>query len=394
MYDESIFGGIPMASRRVNLQQVIRPNLCNAIPIASMVFGIMIDKDIRSFKYDKLNMTLEEFYYYWTALIWFRILDVRMKNHLSPLTSTEKKFHGEFTRTSFSIPKPMQIYLASIGNCVSEYKEHGLLYDFALPIAKNIFNMYGYHSPTIDANSYRDYEEIPCLGIMGDSLMALCRLSRDPVEHGLDIPVTSRISKNLCGHINEPSPVSPLYKSSIHRMGITESSFREDVASTRLNMSLMYSVSTRLSSWLSKMDIPSDPNFNLTDLSRDGASVMTIQTNPIPEPGQLWYDCDAFVRSSKLPDVKKNLYDAAIYCGFQLYKERVTGVCDDETRANLNWCCLEPQPDKVWEIPPEWIKRRNDNRRLSGSFGVVTHFTNKENQGSLRIKIIGDLMSK
>lgn len=76
--------------------------------------------------------------------------------------------------------------------------------DFTLPVSTSGRKM-GYHAQQITHESHHLYEEVPCLGIIGDMLMAATSVQPNPNPNIPGVPANAAPTTNLLG-FSRPLP--------------------------------------------------------------------------------------------------------------------------------------------------------------------------------------------
>lgn len=148
------FGLDPMP---INMEDVITPNYSKLIPISNEIFDVaMCGKDsiVQS-------ITHEELAYYYTAVLWARLIHLKSVNARVQLTSEEKSFLKAIGQQILNVPQLIATYIKSVGNYVSSGGQETVIGDIVLPIY-GPDNYQGYHALAVNADSHALFEDIPC----------------------------------------------------------------------------------------------------------------------------------------------------------------------------------------------------------------------------------------
>ena len=147
----------------------------------------------------------------------------------------------------------------------------------------------------MNADSHALFEDIPCLGVMGDRLMRLCVPGDDRQSNfRVTFPENATASRNLCGNLRRRSEHDHIVCGRLNSYGIYHDRFGETVTSTRLNMHLIQRVSTL---HLSVTNFRSEP-LDILKLQVNGTPAMTITTEVIRGSDRTWTSADVKAYSS------------------------------------------------------------------------------------------------
>lgn len=234
---DSVFG-IDVSVRELNINQEISPSFGRLPDIVEDVYSAIGGDDKNLNK----QMTKSMLMYYSTAILWARLLDIKAKRGNTNLTFTEQEFCKFVATQEFNIPQPLYLFLKGIGEVKDSTCKTVHLADHVLPeVVQQGFG--GYFSATIDEASHNLYEEIPCLGICGDIVMAETSEDVQPMPNFRVLPATTRATRSLNGNFGAIGIRKEEVKISLQTMGITATTFEEQIANTRLNVRLLQAVS-------------------------------------------------------------------------------------------------------------------------------------------------------
>jgi hypothetical protein len=184
--------------------------------------------------------------YYSTGLLWLKLLDVKSKQGMTALTSAEKDLRKGTQDVEFNVPQPIQAYLAQIGSVTDKMGKQTYLDIPPLPVTTNQ-GLGGYHSAAIDAETHNLYEEITCLGVAGDMLMAAASPDDIPnINVRVAIPAGSVLTENVAGYTPLTGPRRVEIRQRLFSYGITPDAFPEFVTGTRFDLKYMSSISDRI----------------------------------------------------------------------------------------------------------------------------------------------------
>lgn len=306
------------------------------------------------------TLVKEELRYYTTAMLTFRLIEIKAKQGREALTPTERQIRTMLREAKFKIPEPIFVYLSQIGRITDKAGQETDVSIPPLPVTQ--INGYGgYHSDTIDAASHLLYEEVPCLGLAGDVVMTLAaQQDRPEVALRLNHPAGSVPTANLLNYISRLEPRRPEIKRRLVDVGITSATFPEDFVGTRINLKYLDTISDMLGRYSSfKMKHVLFP-----DIPLKGGTVQIIKTHPVPHIDVDVNIRDAVVQATSSTKEREGVVGAAYVVGFQLHKEQaLTGTV---TQQAARWCCLTSTNVAPWVIPQAWIQNRNQRRDLQG----------------------------
>lgn len=95
------------------------------------------------------KMIKEELSYYFTGLLWLRLLDIKQKYGRTSHTNEEKTLLKDTREDTYNIPQPYFLYLSSIGSVVDKMGKRTYLDVPTLPVSV-ARNKTGYHSVAVD----------------------------------------------------------------------------------------------------------------------------------------------------------------------------------------------------------------------------------------------------
>lgn len=313
----------------------------------------------------------EEFSYYCIALLWVRLIDIKAKQGRVALTTEEKEVRKVMADKIMNVPAPIHAYLSQIGNVVDKMGKETEIEVPNFPIAQ-AQNMGGYIANAITAENHNVWEEVPCLGIAADVVMAVAsNVAQPQVAIRIGIPLGSYITSNLPGFkqaINVERRVE--IRQRLAGQNITAAEFPEYIQGTRFNLRYLQS----LSDLIGQQETYRVEKMNLQSLTANGGESQVIITRPIPGDESLdtWRNCNVQATSAACESTAQ--MGASFVFGFQIYKEEGPGP--DATQRAMRWSCLAPildNPDEAfvpWVMPANWIANRNDRRNLPAGIGT------------------------
>lgn len=185
----------------------------------------------------------ETFDYYSTALLWLRIVNLKLRNN-QDLTQLEESLLQVSSNLTFNVPEPIRLYLMGIGNVVSKTGQH--LYPSFPELPHKTVDSIPATYGKISVQNHNLYEEIPCLGIS----IGLIRATMNPVNplpqwNPPLMPQHYTSNENLLGYHNIRRPRAEAL-SILDAAGIDEGHFPNFPNTSGFNFNLLRSVSAIL----------------------------------------------------------------------------------------------------------------------------------------------------
>lgn len=339
----------------------------SAVPtIASEVYREYA-KDVQMI--DRL-MIKEEMCYYFTALFWLRMLDLKSKYGLQALTAQEKTILKDTKDDKFNIPQPFYAYLASIGSVTDKMGKKTYHQVPSLPVT--VVNGFGgYHANAVDENSHVLFEEIPSLGVAGDVLMACATAEEEPVpDFHVAFPRNGAASDNFLGKPRVIGARRQEIRQTLAGYGITPTAFEEYCEGTRFHRQYVRALSDRIGKWETfRLE-----STNFQSMTSEGGTVQIVQTRPtdIPAAATLWTSRDA--QNTSPEEETTAVMGAGFMFRFQLYKSSAN-IGETRLERNRNWCCVRTSPDappgQLFDLPQTWIANMNVRRHLPDVLGIA-----------------------
>lgn len=354
MWADSIFG-IDVSIRELDVNMEHTPTLARLPAIVEEVYSSIGGDDKNRGK----SLTKEMMMYYTTALVWARLLDIKAKRGNANLSFEETEYCKLMFASEYNIPQPIYLMLKGLGHVKDKTGKTIFLSNKDLPVTV-VQGRGGYPAPIINTVTHNEFEEIPSLGICGDILMA--QSTGDGVLPDFKVlPPKTEATSNMVGYYGQMNAQKEEIRIELQSVGITGSSFKETVQSTRLNVHLVQKVSDYLST------IPTfrEEKVKIDSLTCEGDSSQFIRTIPTDENTNAaipWIN--KIVRPTAANAESTTTFGASYFTGYQLYKEPTN------TDDHSNWCCVKAATAQTWTIPNEWIKNRNENRILPPGFAV------------------------
>lgn len=181
------------------------------------------------------KMVREEMSYYFTGLLWLRLLDIKQKYGITALTTEEKTILKYTKEDTYNVPQPYFMYLSSIGSVVDKMGKRTFLNVPDLPTTV-IGNKSGYHADAVTEETHCLFEEVPSLGVAGDMLMAIVSTTDETVPaFGFTLPPGAKASSNMLGTFSPIGKRRPEIAQRLTSYGITGEQFDEYCRNTRFN---------------------------------------------------------------------------------------------------------------------------------------------------------------
>lgn len=316
-----------------------------------------IDEEVLDIHVEKPELS-----YYTVALVWGRLLELKHKQGKTVLTSEEKGYRNAMKEETFTVPQPLYTYLTQMGQVTDKLGKTTQISVPPLPITQ-VGGYGGYHAEAITLDTHNLYEEVPCLGLYGDVLMALSQDMLQPaVGLRVEIPDGSEVNSNLLGYVPRLNRACPETRQRLAASGITNLVFPEFVENTRFNLNYIKQVSAV---------IAEIPTFRSERVRIDSTALVGGETQVVLTKPVIGIEDDVNIRETTVvatvPFAETTAKVGAAYLfGYQLYKE--PSLNRDPTTAHSRWCCVQASPDvrAPWVIPNEWIGNRNARRALHG----------------------------
>lgn len=384
MWEEAIFG-LDVRVVEITPTQEFDANLSKAINVSDEIYANLSPDDPHLDK----KLAKLELRYYTAALAWMRLLDIKQKQTKTALTIEEKAIIASVADVELNVPQPLMTYLTALGANTDEMGKTTHLRVPQLPTTV-VAGFGGYHAANINADTHNLFEEVPCLGIMADAVMAQSAVAPAAVNYRVATPNGATIGTGLVGWTTRPAPPRPEITRRLWGQGITDTEFPEFVPNTRFNLKYLLSISDELS----KITTFRLDKFKVQTLSRLGAPAVVITTRPkLPEESFDWKSRS--VEASSAAESPTSQMGLALMCGFQLYKEDGPGANNDE--KSKNWSSVIPDPataaDARWTMPDPWKNNRNGRRNLPAGVGTERFRTLIERQDCLMTNIVRRMIS-
>ncbi|CAG4969751.1 unnamed protein product [Colias eurytheme] len=367
MWADSIFG-IDVSVRELAVNQELSPTFGRLPDIVEEVYSA-IGGDDKNFN---KQMTKNMLMYYTTAILWSRLLEIKAKRGNANLTFKELEYCKFMTSQEFNIPQPLYLFLKGIGEVKDATGKTVSLADHTLPETV-VQGLGGYHAAEVDANSHNLYEEIPCLGICGDMLMAETSEDVNPTPNFRVLPARTRATRALIGNFGPIGLRKEEVKISLESVGIRTTTFEEQITGTRLNIRLVQLVSD----YLAGTPTFRNEKVKVDALTIEGDSAQLIRSIPTSEntdANARW--TQLVIRPTAANACPVTTFGASYIMGYQLYKEVIA-------TSHQNWCCVEAQPvENPWTIPQEWIDNRNAKRELPNGLDISRFVSISDSQSN------------
>lgn len=279
------------------------------------------------------KLVREELSYYYTGLLWLRLLDIKQKYGLEALNSEEKTLLKDTKEDTYNVPQPFYSYIASIGSVVDKMGKRTYVRVPSLPIAV-AGGKGGYHSVTLNADSHNLFEGIPSLGVAGDMLMAIATDARNPnPTFGFAVPEGTTTSSNLLGKFGPIGPRRPEISQKLAGYGITGTAFAEYCEGTRFNRQYLRAISDMIGTW----ETFRIEKVNFSSLTSDGSTVQIVKSTPTDETANRGWLCRE-VQNTSPEEETTAIMGAAFAFRFQVQKESLQGAT--VLIENANWCSV------------------------------------------------------
>lgn len=362
LYLDSIFG-LDVQVAEIAPMQTFSPNISRMVNISDEVYNQMsIDDQMLG-----RNLAQPEMAYYCGALLWGRLIDLKARSGRVTLSSIEKDFRKATEFDVFNVPQPVFMYLSAIGDAVDRGGKRTELASHDLPVAVAA-GLGGYHAPVINGNNHNLFEELPCLGVLGDVVMACASQNDIPnVATQVAAPNGMVVNGNLSGFKPQIGPRRMEIRQKLHSYNITEQGFEETIAGTRFNLRYVRAISAILGQTKTfRME-----QVCLSKLGTDGHVPMIIQTIPDNDidRGINWR---ARSVQAEAPEAESTaVMGAAIFYGFQLHKLTPPGSGETESTRRSTWACVSKAVgDNGVDVPDLWDNNKNARRALPA--GIAT----------------------
>lgn len=260
----------------------------------------------------------EEKSYYFTGLLWLRLLDIKQKYGITALTTQEKTNLKDTKEDTYNVPQTYFLYLSSIGSVVDKMGKRTFLNIPNLPTTV-IGNKSGYHADAVTEENHCLFEEVPSLGVAGDVLMTIATIIDEPVPaFGFTLPQGAKASSNMLGTFSPIGKRWPEIAQRLTSYGITEDQFAEYCRNTRFNRQYFRAISDMLASW----DTFRLEKVNFAIMKLDESTVQIVKSIPTDDHCQQTL-LKRDVKNTSPEEETTAIMGAAFAFRFQLQKEPI-----------------------------------------------------------------------
>lgn len=342
---DSVFG-VDVSVREVNLEQEFTPAVLTFTDISRLISTEMQIDDVNLSK----AITPEMFDYYATAMLWARIITLKVKNS-QPLSQPEHFISTLIQNVSYSIPEPLTLLFKSVGNLLTKSGEH---FQPTFPVLPDtVIQGHGGYYGQIDAITHNLYEEIPCLGVAAEAVrQSVSDAPPGPYASVLAHPHHA-VNENLLNYRplgfrrNEAKNIA-------FSVGITPVLFPETVPHTAYNHRFLANISALLAD---------NKTFKISSicfsqLAESGSVAQTLVPRPIQRNEIVTRCVDQETYVTGMCRETIGSFGGALVFGFQTWK---SDFAPDPITRN-NWCCLTSTQNHL--VPIEWRNNRNARRNL------------------------------
>jgi len=270
------------------------------------------------------------------------------------MTTPEHEIFHLTQKAQFSVPEPIMMQLQHLGNVESSFQQH--LYPTFPPLpTTEIQNFGGYHGildipgENVDDDIHNLYEEIPCLGVLGEAVRAA-------TGNHLPGPYASLLqfqglqpNDNLLGFTSLGARRSEPKNLALN-CRINEISFPSYPESTGFNFKFVQAISAAIQNIKTFKNI----NVNFLLMSELGSASQLMISRPVPDAHSICSRGSQIVTS--LTGSPNHVFGAGMFYDSQLFKE------NNSRGSTESWCLITPTV--AIPTPPEWIANRNNRRNL------------------------------
>lgn len=338
-----------VAVREVEPRTTFSPSVPALIDISRAIYMEMVTADPNIAKI----MLPEYFYYYSTALLWLRIVSLKKKNQQEMTTPEHELFHLT-QKAQFIVPEPIQMQLQHLGNIESSFQQH--LYPTFPPLpTTEIQNFGGYHGildlpgEGVDDDVHNLYEEIPCLGVLGEAVRVATGNHQPGPYASLVQFQGQQPNDNLLGFTSLGARRSEPKNLALN-CRITEISFPSFPESTGFNFKFVQAISVAIQNIKTFKNI----TVNFLLMSELGSPSQLMIARPIPDAYSICSRGSQIITS--LIGSPNHVFGAGMFYNSQLFKE------NSSRGSSESWCLITPTV--AIPTPPEWIANRNNRRNL------------------------------
>lgn len=289
--------------------------------------------------------------YYATALLWFRIVSLKIKNQ-QVLTDLENQVLLLIEKLSFCVPEPLFLQLRVVGNLVTHTGQH--LYPEFPPLPVEVTGAFGGYYGPINLNNHNLYEEIPCLGVVSEALrQSISDAAPGAYASAIALP-DQPCNGNLLGfrplgHRRDEA------KTFSARYGITANQFACNPPNSMINIGFLLAISDQLSS----LKTFKNTHVCFSSFSELGGSAQSVIQIPLVLNNILCSQGE--VRVSSLAKVTTSVLGSGAFFLPQLRKE--PHAADHNT-----WSCITV--NDAHPLQQDWIDNRNIRRNLPAQYHI------------------------
>ncbi len=279
--------------------------------------------------------------YYCACMIWFRIIDLKRQNS-QVLTPTEHTIYELIKLSVFSVPKPVSIYLKSIGTITSVTEQT------LSPVLPDYPNAGGHAmwSPQIDAQHHNHYELFPTVGIAAEVLQAELLPTNAAWEPSVVPPGTIPTNNLQCYF--QPVEQKNEVKQIIIGSGVNANDIGATIPNSDINIPLLQAISSALD----RLDVFPLESTCFGSMEPNGSPSQLVQI--------VKTDNDSPV---SIPAGEVSIYDytrdSSGTVGMAIvYQQNVIREGPLANNAYVSWCCLRNR-DGQNIVDGPWYANRN-----------------------------------
>lgn len=303
------------------MRTTVQPAAFGLIPTVDSLWQDLIVDNTNIHK----EMIIEGVRYYATALYWLRIIQLKKVNS-QPLTEAETMVSSMCDSTSFAVPTPLHLYLQALGTVKCKGTGQSLIPEFP-PLPEHVIGAIGGYYGEMGEDTHNLYEEIPCLGVVSETLQHALGDAAAGNYHSVLEFDGQAVNRNLQGY----APLSIRrneVKAPFINIGINHAEFPESVANTGFNYDIMHMVSQ----WISNTKTFEIEQIVFPMMTSIGSQSQTIVERPqvTGVTGAVRNAMGDSIATSLIRE-SKTTFGVAQYTLFQLMKEPARNAREDES---------------------------------------------------------------
>lgn len=363
IWKDSVFGP-EISIRETNSRTTFTPSCASFIAVCNDTWSSM---RINETQIDK-QMLVEGYRYYWVAILWLRILQLKRANSFT-LTDEETMILDLVEKATLNVPEPLFLYIKSLGLIETSSTGQTLIPTFP-NIPNQAIGGFGGYWGAIALDNANQYEEIPTLGVAAAGIRAAVGVhAAGRYDSALDVGDAENenqilVNANLLGFeplVNRRDEARNFFLN----LGIQENEFPNTVENTAFSYALLH----QMNSWLATTKTFKMQTVSFDTIGRNVSQAQALIQRPIPAADTRCINGE--VRSTSLFKATTNEYGIGYFTLSQLFKEPAPGAANLSVRSQTWTCQNYTGADAATIIPAERVAQRNARRNLPDEYAAL-----------------------